>query len=136
MEFYVSGTVVITQDPLGIIMDKIYIDTTNIIIGFNFDIKCNYPEANQDAINIITNFTAYTPPDIIPKFSVGYLYSGLGNITMEGINLSQFYTSRELSSPVFAILAKTECLGEDGLTQTIDIQNMSFSLKENELRTK
>ena len=136
MEFYVSGTVVTTLDPLGIIMDNIYIDMTNLIIGFNFDIKCNYPEANKDTMNKITNFTAYTPPGINPKFSVGYLYSGLGNITMEGINLSQFYTSREFSSPVFAVLAKTECLGEDGLTQTIDVQNMNFSLKENELRTK
>ena len=136
MEFYVSGTVVTTSDPLGIIMEHIYIDTTNIIIGFNFDIKCNYPEANKDAMNKIINFTAYTPPGIDPKFSVGYLYSGLGNTTMEGIDLSQFYTSKEFSSSIFTVLARAECLGEDGLTQTIDVHNMNFSLKENELRTK
>ena len=36
MEFYVSGTVVITSDPLAAVIENVYIDTTNIILGIYF----------------------------------------------------------------------------------------------------
>ena len=131
MEFYLSGVVLSSLDPLGMVFENVYLDTTNILQGFLFETEWNYPEANRNATTELTNFTVVTPEGIDPKFRISYQYGGLGNVTLKDINFSQYYNSKNVGSASFAIFTRSECLGNDDLTQTVNVQNMNISLKNN-----
>ena len=107
-----------------------------MVQGFDFGTWCNYPEASKDSFPKLTNFTIVTPPDADPKFRIAFQYGGLGNSSLTDIDLSQLYTATDIGATTFTVYAGPTCLGDDDFTQTIDVQNLKISLKDNPSGTK
>jgi len=76
----------------------------------------------------------YTPPGIDPIFSIGVSSTLNGNITLKDIDLSQFYNLVSRGSSTFSFVMGSDCLGDEDIIQSVDVQNMNVSLKDNETR--
>jgi len=70
-------------------------------------------------------------PGTDPMMGSIYQYTGLGNTTIKNINMTQFYTHVQNGISTFSVFKSGDCLGDDGLTQTVNVQNINVSLSNN-----
>ena len=134
MEFYFSGSLSVSSDPLGLVFENIYVDTTNLISAFFYFTQWNYPEATKYTETKMTNLTMYTPPGRDPILSAGVFSGLIGNITLKDIDLTQMYNSISKGSGTLTFFMRESCVGDEDIIQSVDIQNMNITIKDNEAR--
>ena len=137
IELYVTGTIVYTQDPVNIHIENVYLDTWNVIAGFMFWPRCNYPEAFTTPTVYVSNFTSFVSSQDSPSFMPNvFYYAGPGNITALNINLTNSFGLSTLGLAVFLMSVEPTCLPDDGLTKTYELHTVYISIKNNPFKAK
>ena len=137
MEFYLSGYVLITLDPINVYMENIYIDMWEKVGMMDFLPNCNYPEAYITPTVYINNLTAgYSsdePSSFVPNV---FYYSGPGNITALNVNITNAFGLTTLALATFVVTVESTCTPDDGLIKTYDFHSVHISLKDNAFGSK
>ena len=108
MNYFVTGTILYTQDPVNAHFENLYVDTWEVIAGFMFWPNCNYPEANIIPTINVKNFTAFVSSEDSTNFRPNiFYYSGPGNITAIDVNITDAYglTNQGLSNFLVSVEA-------------------------------
>ncbi|CAI2375458.1 unnamed protein product [Moneuplotes crassus] len=132
IDFYLSGTLVNTNDPANIFIENIYIDTYALAGGFMMVTLCNYPEAYltpQVTMNNITYDTSHLD-EVFTSRPISYLYSGPGNFSGYNWNLTNNFHLVSLGSPSGMVQAAEVCNSDDGALRTVNLDTLYISIPQ------
>ena len=132
MEFYISGSIATTVDPMNILIENVYADLKDVVRSFFFLTTCNYPEAFLTPTVFFNNFTALISGTQTVSFAPQYLrYAGPGNFSGNNWNLIGMYGLKKAGQATAKVAIGPECLPDDGLIQTFEIHNLEASILNN-----
>ena len=126
-----TGDIFMTNDPVNANFESIVIDASKNEHGISFEISWDYPGAvltsSANFNNITTYFSAkrnmYGWPTIIK-------YQGPGNFTSNNLDFSNYYSNYGEGKPTVFISSSPSCQPNDGVLQTVNMNNGIYSLKQ------
>ena len=137
MDFYLSGTLLFTADPVNIHIENINMDLFMQVGGFVFFPNWNYPGAFVTPTVYVRNFTTYLSAimnqDLVP---VIFYYGGPGNITITDIDITRTFIESVNGITPWVSTTEGTCIPDDGLTKVFNYSNIKISLKDNSFGTR
>ena len=131
INFYISGRILRSSQPMSLYAENIYMDFYGMMGGIYIDASWNYPEASKTGSIFLNNITAINSQSRIADFRSGVLYySGPANVTVQNSNIL-IYGALSFDKSELEIQLNENWLPNDGYLQTITIQNNLFSLPSN-----
>ena len=127
-----TGSVLLTADPMNGYFDSITLDTYRLIDGFAFLITWNYPEA--DLINEVyfNNFTGYKSATRTIYGSPRLIhYRGPGNFTVNNVDFTNYYSKFADGKATIFVDTSSDCQPNDGVVQNLNFNGGYWSLVNN-----
>ena len=130
--FYISGWILFSEDPMNLIFQNVSIDFYSMNGGIFIDTDWNYPEAEVLNSILISNVILYNSISRVSELISGFLYyTGAANVTVESVNSTIFGTESE-NVNVIDIEYTSNWDPRDSIIQVFNIQNNYFTLTSNE----
>jgi hypothetical protein len=128
-----------TSDPINLQVANFSVEHNNnfrVQKGFFIQSACNYTEASLSTTISFTNITVTDSLNGDAPMSNPFInIAGPSNVTMTGASLSMYSSTASPVAPIiFTSIAS--CNPSDGLVQTFDIDNSTFSMMQNDEQTR
>jgi hypothetical protein len=134
LDFNITGSIIISSDPLNGHFSNIVIDTFKLNQGFDFNIEWNYPEAAVDTTLFFSNITIMVshPREHLVATRIISNY-GSGHLVVNNSDFRAYYTTMREREPTIQQIINEYWLPDDGQLQQLTVSNSLFSLENNKL---
>ena len=120
-------------DPMNFIVNTVYVDTFTLTAGFMMVTSCNYPEAYLTPVVQMDGLVMESSDlDSVVDFRPMHMYySGPGNITGNGWNMTRTYNLGTLGTFNYVFTVTETCLPDDAALVTISLDTLSLAILNN-----
>ena len=129
--FFISGWILLSEDPMNLVFQNIFIDFYSMNGGLYINTDWNYPEASITNSVLLSNITVQNLQNRIAKLATGlFSYTGAANVTVQNVNSFVFGTKTD-NVNIINIEYSPNWVPQDSVPQNFVIQNNYLSLPTN-----
>ena len=130
-QIQVTGFILLTEDPMSLFIENLYIDYHASMGGYVMRTLCNYPEAYLLGKVMLSNVTVENPQERISPMREGFIYNiGPENMTVINSTVLMWSSLTEDRGNIEKQQIGT-CVPDDDLVQQVEVINTYWSLTYN-----